>query len=228
LIPPLSITALTEQCALVQWPHELSVDINEAVMRLHRRLNRQPFAGFAESVPAYQSLAVFYDVIVIRQQQANAFEYVKRQIEERLNQPAELMMESYPVMEIPVRYGGEEGPDMETVMQQTGLSQAEIIRLHTSADYRVFMMGFAPGFPYLGITHEQLNVARLPTPRLRVPAGSVGLAGRQTGIYPFASPGGWQIIGRTEMALFDVSRLAPCLLQPGQVVKFVAAPVINC
>jgi KipI family sensor histidine kinase inhibitor len=120
-----------------------------------------------------------------------------------------------------VRYGGEHGPDLLPVAEFHHVSPAEIVRLHTSRDYTVFMMGFTPGFPYLGKLDEALVTPRLETPRTHVPAGSVGIAGAQTGIYPIDSPGGWRILGRTSLSLFDLSAPQPFLFAPGDMVRFV-------
>lgn len=123
---------------------------------------------------------------------------------------------------IPVHYGGADGPDLAFVARHNRLTEAEVVRLHASTIYRVYMIGFAPGFPYLGILPERIAAPRLDTPRARVPAGSVGIAGRQTGIYPRESPGGWRLIGRTELQLFDAGQDPPALLCAGDRVQFVA------
>jgi 5-oxoprolinase (ATP-hydrolysing) subunit B len=129
-------------------------------------------------------------------------------------------------VEIPVVYGGDSGPDLEQVARHTGLSLAEIIKRHTAAEYIVYFIGFQPGFPYLGGLDPKLATPRRSEPRVLVPAGSVGIGGSQTGIYPAASPGGWQLIGRSELQLFDPGTNPPTLLQPGDRVRFVASEVI--
>jgi len=126
-------------------------------------------------------------------------------------------------VEIPVVYGGESGPDLAFVAAHTGLSADEVIRRHTAPTYTVYFIGFTPGFPYLGGMDVRLTAPRLETPRARVPAGSVGIAGPQTGVYPLESPGGWRIIGRTHLPLFDLSAQPPSLLSPGDEVRFVRA-----
>jgi KipI family sensor histidine kinase inhibitor len=126
-----------------------------------------------------------------------------------------------PVVEIAVSYGGVDGPDLPAVAGAVGLPPEEVVRRHCAVTYRVFMLGFLPGFPYLGPVDPTIHVPRLAVPRTSVPAGSVGLAGSQTGIYPRASPGGWQIIGRTSDVLFDVARTPPARLAPGDRVRFV-------
>ncbi|HEX7934661.1 MAG TPA: 5-oxoprolinase subunit PxpB [Paraburkholderia sp.] len=126
---------------------------------------------------------------------------------------------------IPVQYGGEFGPDLAEVANHTGLSMREVVERHSSGDYVVFFLGFQPGFAYMGGLDEALHTPRRASPRLEVPAGSVGIGGEQTGIYPAASPGGWQLIGRTDLPLFDPARRPPTLLQPGDRVRFTVAGI---
>ena len=127
------------------------------------------------------------------------------------------------LIDIPVRYGGSDGPDLEEVAERHGLSAADVIDLHAGARYRVLFLGFAPGFAYLGGLPDAIATPRRPSPRERVPAGSVGIAGEQTGVYPLAMPGGWQLIGRTDARLWDATRPSPALLRPGDRVRFVPA-----
>jgi 5-oxoprolinase (ATP-hydrolysing) subunit B len=124
-------------------------------------------------------------------------------------------------LEIPTWYGGSAGPDLAEVAAHTGLTETEIIELHSSAQYQVYCLGFQPGFAYLGGMDTRLATPRKTTPRVATPAGSVGIGGRQTGIYPAVSPGGWQIIGHTDLRLFDIARSSPCLLQPGDTIRFI-------
>jgi KipI family sensor histidine kinase inhibitor len=124
-------------------------------------------------------------------------------------------------IDIPVRYGGADGPDLDEVARQTGLSREDVVRLHQAGEYTVYFLGFQPGFAYLGGMDPRLATARRKEPRLAVPAGSLAIGGEQTGIYPSASPGGWQLIGRTSVALFDPARDPPTLLLPGDTVRFV-------
>jgi KipI family sensor histidine kinase inhibitor len=127
------------------------------------------------------------------------------------------------VIELPTRYGGADGPDLDEVAEETGLSPAEVVDLHAASEYRVLFLGFAPGFAYLGDLPSALDVPRLATPRRRVPAGSVAIAGRQTAVYPFETPGGWRLIGCTDIRVWDVTAPAPALLLPGSRVRFVPA-----
>ena len=126
-------------------------------------------------------------------------------------------------IEIPVHYGGPDGPDLEEVAERHGMSPADVVELHAGARYRVLFLGFAPGFAYLGGLPDAIATPRRPSPRERVPAGSVGIAGEQTGVYPLSMPGGWNLIGRTDAVLFDALRPEPALLQPGAPVRFVPA-----
>ena len=130
-------------------------------------------------------------------------------------------------VEIPVRYGGEDGPDLQIVADHTGLGIDEVVRRHSSAEYIVFFVGFQPGFAYLGGLDASLHTPRRAIPRLEVPAGSVGIGGAQTGIYPAASPGGWQLIGRTPALLFDPMRDPPTLLQPGDRIRFTVLEIVR-
>tara|TARA_B110000438_G_scaffold277196_1_gene299612 strand:+ start:10472 stop:11137 length:666 start_codon:yes stop_codon:yes gene_type:complete len=126
------------------------------------------------------------------------------------------------VIEIPVNYGGEFGPDLLQISNSTGLSEKEIISIHSSKNYRVHMLGFMPGFPYLGGLDKRISFPRLTEPRTSIPAGSVGIAGNQTGIYPFSSPGGWNIIGKTNIKLFDINKSPPNFIESGTYLRFVA------
>lgn len=216
-----TIKSLSDRSLLLQWNDIDSVGVHQEVMAVHQSLMENPFPGFIESVPTYTSIAVYYDAIKIRESHDSAKEFVAEQIRKISLTKSQNQVGS--LFTIPVRYGGIDGPDLEDVAKKNGITPEELVRLHTATEYRVYMIGFMPGFPYLGFTHEKLWTQRKSTPRLKVPAGSVGLAGNQTGIYPFSSPGGWQLIGRTTTCLFEPDRKKPCLLQTGDRVKFIAA-----
>lgn len=173
-----------------------------------------PLPGLGEAVPGYVTLLLHYDSGLLDYDTVEM--YVRRNLS-NTDVPALVPRR----VEVPVVYGGEAGPDLAFVASHCGLSEAEVVRIHSSRDYPVYMMGFTPGFPYLGGMDPAIAAPRLSTPRKRVPGGSVGIAGEQTGIYPLDSPGGWQIIGRTQMALFDPDREPPFLLAPGDLVRFV-------
>jgi KipI family sensor histidine kinase inhibitor len=176
-------------------------------------LAHAPFDGFRESVPTHRSLLVLYDATVAR------FSSVAR-ILLSLAASAGPPPPPGPLHQIPVAYGGENGPDLAALAAERGLSEREAVRLHSCREYTAFMLGFTPGFPYLGLLPETLRCPRRATPRVRVPAGSVAVAGRQTGIYPVASPGGWHVLGRTSLRLFDPLRDEPALVSPGDRVRF--------
>ncbi len=201
---------------LVTLGEEISLSVNRRVHALAQRLREGQIAGLRECVPGYATLRVDYDPLEA------SLDVLLPCIQSALDALSEETPLPAREVIIPVHYGGEDGPDLPFVAQHTGLSEEEVIRRHTAGIYPVFLMGFLPGFPYLGGMDESLATPRLDTPRQRVPAGSVGIAGKQTGVYPLESPGGWRLIGRTRMPLFDVSKEPPFLLQPGDVVRFVA------
>lgn len=199
---------------LVELGETLDLAVNLQVQDLARRARALP--GVSAVIPAYTTLLVEYEPLVL------ARSALESEIASALSSES-LIADDAPtrIVEIPTRYGGECGPDLEFVAAQNGISPAEVVKIHTAETFRVFMIGFAPGFPYLGIVPEQIAAPRLETPRPRVPAGSVGIAGRQTGIYPRESPGGWRLIGRTDVTLFDPLQDPPALLRPGDRVRFV-------
>ena len=214
---------LCEYAVTIEMGESIDPAINDELLRLHRYISHNPFPGFRESVPAYNTLTIFYDPgEVIIHTKGNEPACVKMQdIVSRYmkNYSVEPAHETTDI-EIPVCYEKEFAPDIEWVAGHCKLSIEEIIALHTASAYRVYLIGFIPGFPYLGITDPRLEVPRKANPSLSVPAGSVALAGRQTGIYPFAIPGGWQVIGRTPCKMFDKQNPPYCFLQPGYRVKF--------
>lgn len=186
------------------------------VRALAAELVHHPPAGVVDIVPAFASVAVFYDAAHI-----GTYDRLCADVEAAVERAeAAVVSVSGRRIEVPVQYGGESGPDLEAVAAHTGLKPAEVASLHSGPDYLVHAIGFAPGFPYLGGLPERLVVPRRPTPRAQVQAGSVGIGGAQTGVYPISTPGGWHIIGRTPLRLFDPAREEPALLKPGDRVKF--------
>lgn len=182
-----------------------------------------PLPGVSEVVPAYTSVALFYDPVKVVQEGAPAtevMEWLKAKVQERLKNPPKIEKVKPRTVEIPLCYGGEYGPDLAWVAKQTKLSPEEVIKRHSKAEYLVYLIGFAPGFPYLGGLPKELEVPRHPKPRMTVPPGSVGMAGEQTGIYPLSTPGGWNLIGRTPLKLFQPAQNPPVLLRAGDRVKF--------
>lgn len=208
-----------DSALLVTLGDRIDEALNQRVYLLASRLNSSGLPGLGECVPGYATLLVHFDPL------AGDVERLSEVVLHALDTDRSGSEVFQPRrIEVPVWYGGAFGPDLEDVARHTGLPPDEVIRLHCSRDYPVYIMGFTPGFPYLGGMDVRLATPRLATPRTRIPAGSVGIAGEQTGIYPQESPGGWRIIGRTPLRLFDLDREIPCLLAPGDRVRFVPLP----
>ena len=217
---PPDIERLGEDGVLVRLGTAIDPRINARVHALARHLAASRPDWVRDIVPAYASLAVFVDPGKL----PRASDPLDAAITWVQAQPVDAMADTaiQNVIEIPVRYGGEDGPDLADVATHAGLDPVDVITRHAAIDYTVAMLGFAPGFPYLLGLDPSLAMQRLHTPRLRVPAGSVGIGGAQTGIYPRPGPGGWRIIGCTDVALFDPRHSPPSLLSAGDRVRFVA------
>jgi len=199
----------------IEFGDEISEEVNRRVHSLAYAMEKNPLPGLGEAVPTYRSLLIHYDPLCLSCEEVKAF------VSNVLQKCKEVLLPEPRVVEVPVVYGREFGPDIEFVAEHNGLSLEEVIRLHSGVTYTVYMLGFTPGFTYLGGLPEALATPRLPTPRKLVPAGAVGIAGAQTGIYPIATPGGWRLIGRTPLRLFDPTREPPVLLRPGDKLRFV-------
>jgi inhibitor of KinA len=210
-----TLAPLGDSALLIHLGDDIEPALNRRVHALDALLHARLRPGIVELVPAYGTLLVHYDPLVLTYAQVSA--WAADHLDEVLDASAQPARR----IDVPVRYGGEHGPDLRAVAEYHHASPDEIVGLHTSREYTVFMMGFTPGFPYMGRLDEALVTPRLQTPRTRVPAGSVGIAGAQTGIYPIESPGGWQIIGRTQLRLFDLSASEPFLFAPGDRVRFI-------
>jgi KipI family sensor histidine kinase inhibitor len=195
--------------------------LNARVRSLDERLNADPPPGLVETVPTFRSLLVLYDADSV------SFAEMAAAVSRSVPSLAEVSIPPGRRHVVPTRYGGEDGPDLPAVGARCGLTEARVVELHTGRDYVAFMLGFTPGFAYLGLTPEALDVPRLATPRLRIPAGSVAVAGRQTAIYPSASPGGWSLIGRTSARPFDPHHDPPALILPGDAVRFAAVAELD-
>lgn len=216
------VESLGDRALLVVFGECIDADVNDRVHGLFSILRESELPGVLDLVPAYATLTVHYDPSSWSRPGTLPYDAVRSEIL-RLSKEARAASPRPPrLVEIPVRYGGEFGPDLEDVAHHCGLSARALIARHSCPEYRVFMLGFAPGFAYLGGLDPALATPRRETPRLKVPAGSVGIAGTQTGIYALDTPGGWQIIGRTPLKLFDPSLEEPCLLGPGDRLRFVA------
>jgi KipI family sensor histidine kinase inhibitor len=196
---------------------KITLQANEKVRKLLRVLELEPVAGVRNLHPAYCSLLVKFDALKLRHEELEAIlrRYLQRLEEVKLPEPRHV--------EIPVCYGGEFGPDLAEVCAMRGMTAAQAIELHASVEYLVYFLGFVPGFAYLGELPNELVTPRLAAPRRRVAAGSVGIAGNQTGVYPFATPGGWRLIGRTPLKMFQAEREELSLLSIGDRVRF--API---
>jgi inhibitor of KinA len=219
-----SIFPLAPGALTVDFGNEISVDLNDRAISIAKWFEQNPFPGFIESAPAYSSVAIFYDLTAVRRnfpQFATAFDAVKSLIPAAFDGLQQRTRGASPLIEIPVEFGGSAGPDLKDIANDRRLSMSEVIDIFVSRTYRVFMLGFLPGFPYMGEVDERIAVPRKKTPRTHVAKGSVGIAGRQTGIYSLESPGGWQIIGRTSVDMFTPRAERPALLRPGDEVRFV-------
>lgn len=210
-ILPLGDSALT-----IEFGGRIDPVIHERVLACMNELEREPFPGQLDMVPTYRSLTVYYDPLLTDGEAVGAG--LLNMAAHRARTPPRPIK----TVTVPVFYDPVVAPDLEAVAAETGVRVGEIITIHTSVTYRVYMVGFTPGFPYLGLVPPRIAVPRLATPRKTVPAGSVGIAGTQTGIYPRASPGGWRIIGRTPLRICDLGASRPFLFEAGDQVRFVA------
>ncbi|MBX3235595.1 MAG: 5-oxoprolinase subunit PxpB [Nitrospiraceae bacterium] len=217
--PTPRILSLGDQALTVEFGDRIDLAVNDQVLAYAAALERLRLSGIEEIVPTYRSITIYFDPLTLSSNELTAH------LAELFAQPSQRAKRKGASHTIPVLYGGAAGPDLQDVATHADLTPEQVVDLHTSVQYRVYMLGFSPGFPYLGTVAEPLIMPRLSTPRKHVPAGSIGLAGAQTGIYPQDSPGGWRIIGRTPLELFSVTRKKPFLLQPGDRVKFVPIDV---
>ena len=208
---------------MVSFDNIIDATINEKVIALQQAFAKSFFPGFGETVPAYSSLAVFYDTVAIKKYNPainSAFDLVKEYTEQLIAALDDTITQNdESIITVPVYYNGD---DLGEVAKQHAITIAELVNIHTEKIYRVFMIGFQPGFAYMGKLDERIATPRKTTPRTLVPAGAVGIAGFQTGIYPFSSPGGWQLIGQTPLKIFDKEKINPCLFKAGDSIKFVS------
>ena len=201
---------------LVELEPRIDPLINARAIALAGSIGAASITGVRDVVPTYRSVAVFFDPL------RTDIQRLRRRIEEEAARLEDTVAdEGAPPIEVPVCYGGECGPDLADVARLAGMAPEEVIAIHAGVTYRVFMLGFLPGFAYMGVVDDRIAAPRHATPRTRVPKGSVGLAGRQTGIYPTLAPGGWQLIGRTPLEPFDLDRSSPFLFKAGDTVRFV-------
>lgn len=208
-----------DSALVVEYGDRIDPAVNRRVRELFLALDQAAVPGVVDLVPTYRSLLVCYDPLVV------SLGALSERVLDLDARRGELALAPPHVIDIPTVYGGEFGPDLGFVAQHNGLTEREVVEVHASADYLVYMMGFSPGFPYLGGMSERIAAPRLKTPRTAIPAGSVGIAQQQTGIYPVESPGGWQLIGRTPVRLFDPGRRPPVLVEAGDYLRFVPIAV---
>lgn len=219
---------LGDAAIVIQAGTDISEDIHERVKQLFSCIEQHPFEGYVEAVQAFTNVTVFYEPYTVyqsaqlKQRAISPYEWVKDYIENLLEDNwKEGNQAKRRIVDIPVCYGGELGPDLEEVARINDLTPEEVVRIHTSGTYLVYMIGFAPGFPFLGGLSEKIAAPRRQTPRMSIPKGSVGIAGKQTGVYPISTPGGWQLIGQTPLSLFRPNAERPSLLKAGDEVRFV-------
>ncbi|BAU27817.1 inhibitor of KinA [Aneurinibacillus soli] len=206
---------LGDTAVVVEFDTIIGSSSHEKVRLLSLYLDQHPFAGMIEYIPAFTTVTVFYDPFVLRYAEARA------ELKRAVSQAAHIVVEQKArTVEIPVCYGGKFGPDLEDVASHNGLTVEEVVHIHSGGEYLVYMIGFAPGFPYLGGMSERIAAPRRSSPRLSIPAGTVGIAGMQTGVYPIETPGGWQLIGRTPVPLFRPDMNPPTLLMAGDMIRF--------
>jgi len=204
-----------DNALLIEFGDVISLEVNRKVIALNETLKKAKIQGIEELVPTYRSLLVRYNALKISYEQ---LVFRIKDIEQTLK---DIKIEEVGrKFTIPVIYGGEYGPDLNYVAKYHRITEEQVVKIHADKEYRVYMLGFVAGFPYLGEVADEIATPRLETPRLKVPAGSVGIAEKQTGIYPCEAPGGWQIIGRTPLKLFNPLQQPPALLAPGDTVKF--------
>ncbi|MEB1808387.1 MAG: 5-oxoprolinase subunit PxpB [Bacillaceae bacterium] len=224
------IYPLSEMAITIQFGTMIDIDLHRRVKTFTHHLEDCPFAGFLECVPAFSSVTVYYDPLRVLQSEQTSgnssvntrspYDIVSFYFKKMVEKLTDIKENSPREIEIPVCYGGELGPDLEFVAKHNNLTTDEVIQIHSSGEYLVYMIGFAPGFPYLGGMSEKIATPRRSSPRETIVKGSVGIAGSQTGVYPISTPGGWQLIGRTPVELFCPKYTIPSLLQAGDVIRF--------
>lgn len=215
---PWRIDAVGDRCLLVGLGRTVDPAASARVHALVQRLRAQPIEGVRDIVPAFTTVALHYRPECFG---PSPFAGLKAELLLRLAEPLDTRLGAERVIEVPICYGGEHGPDLDDVAQRCGLSPEGVIALHLASPHRVYMLGFAPGFPFIGGLAPQLEMPRRTTPRTHVPPGSVAIARDQTCIYPLETPGGWNLIGRTPLRLFDAGAEPPCRLGPGDAIRFV-------
>ena len=219
---PYRIFFISDSAATIDFGNVIDEEINKKSIALFNHLSQYPAEGMIEAIPAYSSVTVYYDVFMLRKKvstQKKISDWIRTELHKIMRSELSPAQTEANFIRIPVCYENEFGLDLQFIAEQKQVSIEDVVRLHTSKPYRVYMLGFLPGFPYIGEVAEQIAIPRKRQPQAIV-AGSVGIAGKQTGIYPLNSPGGWQIVGRTPLKMFDKDKDEPCLLKPGDHVEF--------
>ena len=200
---------------LIQFEQVISPEVNQKIAAAAKLIRAQQISGIIDMIPTYCSLLINYNPLVI------SYEALFKRVESIVRMESHSEAGKKKVWEIPVVYGGTYGPDLGAIAEHAGISEEEVIKIHSSKDYLIYMLGFLPGFTYLGGLDEKIHTPRLASPRVRIPAGSVGIGGSQTGIYPMDSPGGWRLMGMTPVKTYDPDRETPILVEAGDYIRFV-------
>jgi inhibitor of KinA len=213
---------INDYTASIDFGNVIDREVNAKAIAIFNYLTKHPFAGMIEAIPAYSSVAVYFDLPLIHKKissREKAYEWIQNKLTQVMQNEFDSYKTTSNLIRIPVCYDERFAIDLQWIAEQKKIAPEEIIRLHHSRRYHVYMLGFLPGFSYMGEVDETIVVPRKPEPQ-PISAGSVGIAGKQTGVYPLNSPGGWRIIGRTPQKLFDKNRAEPCLLKAGDSVEY--------
>jgi inhibitor of KinA len=219
------MSPLGDSAIVVELGNKVELDTHRMVSEFSSYIEEHSIPVITEYVPAFTSVTIYYDCIIAaslkeRYRATSPYEVMRKILGEILSR-LEIKGDHNPeIIEIPVCYGGDFGPDLEFVAKHNGLTPEGVIRIHSEGVYLTYMIGFAPGFPYLGGLSERIAAPRRESPRLKIPEGTVGIAGNQTGVYPIETPGGWQLIGRTPLSLFNPKKSPPVLLKAGNLIRF--------
>lgn len=214
-MPDIRILTAGDSALLIEFGKEINPETNRKITAIVQLMREQHIEGIVDVIPAFCSLLINYDPRVL------CYEELKERMENLLKIETKTETTRKRIFEIPVCYGGEYGPDIDNIAEHAGLSVNEVIKIHSSKDYLIYMLGFLPGFTYLGGLDERIHTPRLASPRLTIRAGSVGIGGSQTGIYPLDSPGGWQLMGLTPVRTYDPERQTPILVEAGDYIRFI-------
>ena len=214
-MPDIRILTAGDSALLIEFGKEINPETKRKITAIVQLMREQHIEGIVDVIPAFCSLLINYEPRVL------SYEELKERMENLLKMETKTETTRKRIFEIPVCYGGEYGPDIDNIAEHAGLSVNEVIKIHSSKDYLIYMLGFLPGFTYLGGLDERIHTPRLASPRLTIRAGSVGIGGSQTGIYPLDSPGGWQLMGLTPVRTYDPERQTPILVEAGDYIRFI-------